>query len=116
MGEIAAATKQKDAKELELSNLLDKMAKAKEDQEATANPWLPTKSSWQRRPRVARPRTSCMQSARQCATRRSRHWVRLWTSSPVIKHALSSTRLSASSRWEQAEPPCRCRRWLRTRR
>merc|ERR1719387_659555 len=35
--EIAAATKQKDAKELELSDLLDKVAKAKEDQEATAN-------------------------------------------------------------------------------
>jgi len=35
--EIAAATKQKDAKTLELSTLLDKVAKAKEDQEATAN-------------------------------------------------------------------------------
>merc|ERR1719482_2685559 len=35
--EIAAATKQKDAKELELADLLDKVAKAKEDQEATAN-------------------------------------------------------------------------------
>jgi hypothetical protein len=36
-GEIAEATKQKDAKELELADLLDKAAKAKEDQEATAN-------------------------------------------------------------------------------
>jgi len=35
--EIAEATKQKDAKELELADLLDKVAKAKEDQEATAN-------------------------------------------------------------------------------
>merc|ERR1719420_2931964 len=35
--EIASATKQKDAKTLELSTLLDKVAKAKEDQEATAN-------------------------------------------------------------------------------
>jgi len=35
--EIAEATKQKDAKELELADLLDKAAKAKEDQEATAN-------------------------------------------------------------------------------
>jgi chromosome segregation ATPase len=35
--EIAAATKQKDAKEMELSDLMDKAAKAKEDVEATTN-------------------------------------------------------------------------------
>lgn len=36
LGEIAAATKQKDQKELTLSDLLDKVAKAKEDVEATS--------------------------------------------------------------------------------
>merc|ERR1719426_746992 len=97
--EIAAATKQKDAKTTELADLMDKAAKAKEDIGATTNALNADEKFLQEAIEGCKyEEEEYAKRARRFALRRSQRCPRHLTSLPATRRALCSTRPSASSR------------------